>query len=135
MKYKNQIVICILVFIVVFFVFYHTEEYQNVKPHYDCIITINVHEKIDFLLKQLANIKEYVGCNYAIILNCNDYMYEECNKIKSNNNVEHRRKELFHNVHINEEVINKSRNHGSLTHGIYSNMKLWHLLEMYFIMQ
>ena len=83
------------------------------KPHYDCIISINVHEKFDFLLKQIKNIKENVFCNYAIILNCNDYMFEECNK---------RVKELTDNVYIHDIILNKKVNHGSLTEGIYNNM-------------
>jgi hypothetical protein len=78
---------------------------------YDIIISINIHEKINFLLKQLDNIKQNVNCNYAIILNCNDYMYNECKKITLNDN-----------VYINDEIINKKHNHGSLTHGIYSNI-------------
>ena len=46
-----------------------------VKPQipsekYDIVFSINVHEKYDFLLKQLNNIQKYVKCNYCIVLNC-----------------------------------------------------------------
>ena len=88
-------------------------ELEDKTPKYDCIISINIHEKFDFLLKQLKNIQENVFCNYAVILNCNDYMYEECNK---------RAKELPYNVYIHDTILNKNVNHGSLTEGIYNNM-------------
>lgn len=77
---------------------------------YDLIISINVHEKPEYLKTQLENIKEHVKLSYKIILNCNDYMYEEL-----------QREDL--DVILNPEVINKKRFHGSLTKGIYSNMK------------
>jgi hypothetical protein len=78
---------------------------------YDLIISINVHEKIDFLLKQLEHISKEVHCNYAILLNCNDYMYELCTKNK-----------LPKNVFVCPTILNKKRFHGSLTEGIYNNM-------------
>ena len=84
--------------------------YQQ-KKSYDCIISINIHEKYSFLLKQLENIKQNVNMSYAIILNCNDIMFKECNKHK-----------LPDNVYINNIILNKKRFHGSLTNGIYNNM-------------
>jgi hypothetical protein len=75
------------------------------------IISINVFEKPEFLKAQLENIKSFVKKDYMVILNCNDYMY---NAIK---------KECLENVIVNPEIINKKRFHGSLTQGIYSNMK------------
>ena len=80
-------------------------------PFYDCVISINVHEKPDFLKRQLDNIKENVSCKYAVVLNCNDFMFEECGKI-----------ELPDNVYIHPEPLNKNTFHGSLMHGIYNNM-------------
>ena len=78
---------------------------------YDIVFSINVHEKYDFLLKQLNNIQKYVKCNYCIILNCNEYMYKLC----SNN-------KLPKNVFVNNIILNKKRSHGSLTEGIFNNM-------------
>ena len=96
-----------------------TESYTSsptTKEHYDIIISINVHEKLNFLLKQLQNIKEHVSCTYVIILNCNAYMFEECTHSKERN-------KLPDYVYINKDVIEKKRFHGSLVHGIYSNLK------------
>jgi hypothetical protein len=76
----------------------------------DFIISINVHEKPEFLLKQIDNIKNYV-CDYYIILNCNQFMYDNLKNIT-----------LPYNVIVNSEIIEKARFHGSLTKGIYSNM-------------
>ena len=44
---------------------------------YDIIISINVHEKPEYLLNQIENIQEYVPLKKKIILNCNDYMLNE----------------------------------------------------------
>jgi hypothetical protein len=81
------------------------------KQHYDCIISINVHEKLEFLLKQLNNIEKNVLCNYAVILNCNEYMLNECKK-----------QPLPENVYVHEIPLTKKRFHGSLTEGIYNNI-------------
>ena len=83
----------------------------NNDKYYDCIISINVHEKFNFLLKQLECIKMNVNLTYAVILNCNDYMFNECKKYK-----------LPNNVYINNIILNKKRFHGSLLNGIYNNM-------------
>ena len=76
----------------------------------DFIISINVHEKVNFLLKQIDNIKNYIS-NYYIILNCNQFMYDELKNII-----------LPFNVIVNSEIIQKHRFHGTLTKGIYSNI-------------
>jgi len=91
--------------------FHIKEKYTDIKK--DFIISINVHEKPDFLIKQLANIKYYIKGEYNVILNCNEYMY---NELKDKNI-------LDDNVIINPEVINKERMTGTLFHGIYSNLK------------
>lgn len=88
------------------------------------IISINVHEKVNFLLKQLENIKKHVLLVHYIILNCNDYMNNALKDIK-----------LPSNVIINNDIINKKRFTGTLTQGIYSNIKyaITHYNFKYFI--
>lgn len=91
----------------------------------DIVYTINVHEKVHFLLKQLNNIIEHnVNNTFVVILNCNDHMYRELQNTK-----------LPDFVYINQEIINKNRFHGSLTHGIVSNLKyaLNNFIFKYFI--
>ena len=81
----------------------------------DVIFSINVHEKKDFLIEQIKNIDDYVSLNYVIIINSNEYMYNEisnCEFIKSKDN-----------IILNENYFEKKRFHGSLTRGIYLNMK------------
>ena len=79
------------------------------------IISINIHEKVNFLFKQLDNIALFVKLNYIIILNCNTFMY---NKLIHNDKI----KNDYTSVIINKDYFNKRRFHGSLTKGIYSNM-------------
>ena len=81
----------------------------------DIIFSINVHEKKDFLIKQIKNIDDYVSLNYIIVINSNEYMYNEisnCQFIKSKDNIV-----------LNKNYLEKKRFHGSLTEGIYLNMK------------
>ena len=81
----------------------------------DVIFSINVHEKKDFLIEQIQNIDDYVSLNYVIIINPNEYMYNEisnCEFIKSKDNIV-----------LNKNYLEKKRFHGSLTRGIYLNMK------------
>jgi hypothetical protein len=77
------------------------------------IISINVHEKPHFLLRQLDNIKQHMMGDYFVILNCNQYMFDELRNIS-----------LPANVIINPDIINKHTMSGLLAKGIYSNMKL-----------
>ena len=49
---------------------------------------------------------------YIVILNCNKYMFDILQDRK-----------LEDNIHINPEIIQKNRDHGSLTYGFVSNMK------------
>ena len=80
------------------------------------IISINLHENVNFFLKQLENIETYVDNDYIIIINTDRPMYSNlmCNKIIKNHP----------KIIINPEIIKKKRFHGSLSKGIYSNMKL-----------
>jgi len=94
------------------------------KIKIDIVISINVFQKPSFLLKQLQNIYDNVLCSYCVVLNCNDFMFHELNKIQ-----------LPNNVFINHEIINKARFHGSLTNGIVSNMNyaIHHFVFEYFL--
>jgi len=78
----------------------------------EIIISINVHEKCDFLLKQIQNICENINYDHYIILNCNQYMFDSLNNMV-----------LPKNIIICPEIIEKKRFHGSLMKGIYTNMK------------
>ena len=56
----------------------------------DIIFSINVHEKKNFLIKQIKNINDYVSLDYIIVINANKYMYNEistCQFIKSKDNI------------------------------------------------
>ena len=79
------------------------------------VFSINVHEKKEFLIKQLENIKNHVLLDYVIIINPNDFMYK---KISESNIIKSQK-----NIILNPNYLNKKWNHGSLTKGIYLNMK------------
>ena len=67
----------------------------------DIIFSINVHEKKDFLIKQIKNIDYFVQLNYIIMINANQYMYDElskCEFIKSKNN-----------IFVNDEYLEKKK--------------------------
>ena len=76
------------------------------------VISINVFEKPEFLLKQLHNIQKYVKIKYVVILNCNEYMLKTLPKYK-----------LKSNIFLNPVFIEKRRFHGSLLEGILSNIR------------
>ena len=84
---------------------------------FDILISINVHEKIDFLMEQLDNIHFFTShLNVCIIYNCNNFMLQELSKheFKSYKNLK---------IIINPESIKKRRWHGSLCKGIIKNME------------
>lgn len=91
---------------------------QNIKENIKIIISINIHENINFLIKQLINIDNFVKENYKIILNCNIFMYYNLNKLKIL-----QIKKFKNKVFINPFIIEKKRYHGSLTFGIYKNLE------------
>ena len=88
------------------------------------IISIHIYKSFQTLEHQLETIKKHLHhIKYIVILNCNKYMFDMLQD-----------KKLEDNIHINPEIIQKSRNHGSLTRGIFSNMKyaLQHFVFSYF---
>uniref|UniRef100_A0A6C0JP74 Nucleotide-diphospho-sugar transferase domain-containing protein n=1 Tax=viral metagenome TaxID=1070528 RepID=A0A6C0JP74_9ZZZZ len=106
------IILIVILLLLTYYIKYNNKELFENKKYYDCIISINIHHKPKFLLLQLDNIKEHVKCNYAVILNCNEYMYNECKNMK-----------FSENIYINNEVINKQRYKGTLLKGHYSNIQ------------
>ena len=84
---------------------------------FDILISINVHEKLDFLIEQLENIHYFTNhLNVCIIYNCNKFMLQELTKtnFKSYKNLK---------IIINPKAIEKRRWHGSLCKGIIKNME------------
>jgi hypothetical protein len=91
------------------------------KNRVQLVISINVHENIKFLSKQLSNINAFVKLNYIIILNCNTLMYKT---LMVNNAIR-----AMHNVIINKDYFEKRRFCGLLVKGICANMS--HILKNY----
>jgi hypothetical protein len=88
-----------------------TERFHMTLKKIDIVFSINVHEKPEFLKRQIDNITKYVQGSHCIILSCNDYM---ANELKNHT--------LPNTVIINPEVLNKVRGEGTLTQGIVSNL-------------
>tara|TARA_S200000501_G_scaffold312300_1_gene303320 strand:+ start:250 stop:1125 length:876 start_codon:yes stop_codon:yes gene_type:complete len=90
---------------------------ENYISTFDILISINVHEKLDFLIEQLENIHYFTNhLNVCVIYNCNKIMLQELTKANFN---------FFKNIKIiiNPESIEKKRWHGSLCKGIIKNME------------
>lgn len=80
------------------------------KEKVNFVFSINVHEKPDFFFKQYDNICENIEEFFIVILNCNNYMYNQLkDKVKEN-------------IILNPHIIEKKHGHGTLFYGIYSNM-------------
>jgi len=79
------------------------------------VFSINVHEHFNFLRKQIEDIEANVLLDYVIIINANEYMYNEI--INSGILNEKTYIELY------PEYVNKKHYHGSLTKGICLNME------------
>lgn len=76
----------------------------------DLIISINVHEKPEYFEEQLKNINENVELKKEIILNCNQYMFDQLSKKK------------YENVTVNPVFFEKRPHHGSIAKGIFTNL-------------
>jgi hypothetical protein len=84
---------------------------------YDIIISINVHENIEYLIEQLENIHYFTNhLKVGIIYNCNKFMLDKLNNYKF---------KFYENLKIiiYPEPIEKRRWHGSLLKGIMQNME------------
>jgi len=74
------------------------------------VVSINVHEHPNFVLKQLEHIREHIPFTHRVILNCNDEMRMALRQTSA--------AELCHPV-----ALNKRRHHGSLLEGIMRNLE------------
>ena len=79
------------------------------------IVSINVHENLSFLEKQIENIKRHLLIPHRVSLNCSIAFHKELEERKAFNKNE--------NVIINPVPLDKKRYHGSLLQGIYSNLE------------
>lgn len=79
------------------------------------IFSINVHENLNFLIKQIEDIEANVLVDFVVIINANEYMYIEI----FNNDL----LKAKDNIILYPEFVNKIHNNGSLTKGIYLNME------------
>ena len=70
------------------------------------VVSINVHEKPEYLLNQIENINEYVSLKKKVLLNCNEFMLEQ---MKDGG---------IPDVDVFPESLSKRPFHGSLMHGI-----------------
>ena len=91
---------------------------DNTDNIYDILISMNVHENIEFLKEQLENIIYFTNhLKVCIIYNCNKYMFDIINESKilqSYNNIQ---------LIVNPVSIEKKRWHGSLVEGIFKNLE------------
>ena len=76
----------------------------------EVVVSINVHEKPDYLMGQLANIRENLRMSHRVLISANEEMQI--------------RLEGLNGFILNPTPINKRRHHGSITQGIVSNMRI-----------
>ena len=79
------------------------------------IVSINVHENLSFLEKQIENIRTHLLIPHKVILNCSVAFHKEL--------IERKEFTRNENVILNPEPRDKKRYHGSLLQGIYSNLQ------------
>jgi hypothetical protein len=78
----------------------------------EVVVSINVHEKPEYLMGQVRNIKENLLLPSQVLISPNKHMQAELAASDGNG------------LTLNPEAIEKRRHHGSLTRGIVSNMRL-----------
>jgi hypothetical protein len=83
------------------------------------VFSINVHENLNFLIKQLEDIKRNVLIDYVVIINANEHMY---NEIKYSGLITEDTAAKL-NIVVYPWYVEKIHNHGTLTMGIYLNME------------
>jgi hypothetical protein len=76
------------------------------------VVSNNVHEKPEYLMGQIENIKENLLIPHRIIVSPNEYMQDQLAHSDGRGFI------------LNPEAIEKRRHHGSITRGIVSNMAL-----------
>jgi hypothetical protein len=77
--------------------------------------SINVHENLNFLQKQIEDIEANVLLDFVILINANEFMY---NEIMNSELLQTKS-----NVLLYPEPINKIYCHGTIVKGIYLNME------------
>jgi hypothetical protein len=82
------------------------------------VFSINVHENVKFLQKQIEDIEANVLLDFVVLINANEFMY---NEIINNKPLMAKAAKAF--IELYPEPINKIHNHGTLTKGIYLNME------------
>jgi hypothetical protein len=88
------------------------------------VFSINVHENVLFLQKQIEDIEANVLLDFVVLINANEFMYHEIMKNKPlMARTAKAAKVSKTNVELYPEPINKIHNHGTLTKGIYLNME------------
>lgn len=83
------------------------------------VFSINVHENLNFLIKQLEDIKRNVLVDYIVIINANEHMY---NEIKYSGVITEEIAAKL-NIVLYPWYVEKIHNHGTLTMGIYLNLE------------
>jgi hypothetical protein len=76
------------------------------------IVSINVHEKIDYFWNQIDNINRYLVVDHKIVANANDHMFRELRGWDGTA------------IELHPKILNKRRFRGSIAQGIVSNMRL-----------
>lgn len=89
------------------------------------VFSINVHENLDFLTKQLEDIKRNVLVDYIVIINANEHMYNEITNsgMIADAGADTDTANAASNIVLYPWYVEKIHNHGTLTMGIYLNLE------------
>ena len=88
------------------------------------VFSINVHENLNFLIKQLEDIKRNVLVDYIVIINANEHMYNEITNsgMIADAGADANTDNAASNIVLYPWYVEKIHNHGTLTKGIYLNL-------------
>jgi len=100
-----QILLCCILMAILF-----RKCLKSVVTSKGVLVTINVHEKPEFLREQVRNIQEHLMCRWVLILNTNESMKADLKGTELE-------------AWCHPKPINKRRFHGSLLQGICANIK------------